>query len=318
MGDRTNCNRPAVGVAAAGACLAVLIGATGATAQAAARTRPGAGAADGFKSASTVLELALGESGALGSEPLLRVAGAIETAGVLIGMPWSGGDLAMLIVHNSVTLGEAYGVGPLELGPGLEEIRRLDATLIGTKGIVGTSALAVPIPMQPGQWAVVAALPGQTLLPAAPGSPGPPEDDLDGLPHEKPRGPDYGKPRPSDYCDPAFNCLEYAHDHCGLDPEDDGHTDSCETTVVNPGIVECWRAAGCRLAQCMWAVCWNERECECNWYKQKCKGYYDQFGEWPPPGWAPGTPWPGCSLEAVEAAACLTIYAAEMAQCLFP
>jgi hypothetical protein len=240
---------------------------------------------------------------------------------VIFGKRSSSGEPAVCIVLASRTINEAFGVEPAPsaslAGEGLrEQVREIAAILIGTTGILEVSGLAVPVGEKPGRWAVVCTLHGLSFLGEGGQQPVWAGADVH-APQPKGVIPDYdGWVQPWEFCNPAFNCLEYAQANCGQDPYEPGHANSCSPTPANPGLLECWRAAGCRLDECMWAVCWNNRECECGWYKNKCQDYFNQFGEWPPPNWTPGTPWLECGGAGPQSAACLAVYAAELVICV--
>lgn len=217
-------------------------------------------------------------------DPILKLEGQLVRAGVLTGLRGTGENASLIV--NAITPVSAR----LSLGEVTGEPLEIEGILIGNAGSAVVAALLIPVddehPEAPTRWAAVIMAPQVSLFSNITARTG-------------------WYISPSEYC--QMNCAAFAIGECGNQP-------TCSPNPANDGIQACMDAAGCRLDICMWAVCVNDRACQCNWYQARCQAYYNKFGVWPPANWAPGTP---LSCGGVTGStACLAVYVLEVTACL--
>ena len=278
----------------------------------------------------------------------ITASGALNPSDVILGIRDQTGEQATLIIEDSYTALDMMGMDPdieffmpddMEFR---EHFRQVHGTLIGTANVVEVTALAVPDPYTDDGWLIMPSHheasffspliqefeersimrefrigldldttipsheeqnPGQITHPRCVGD--------NGSIYDRIPGQHFGALPRFCVCNPNYNCAEAAVYRHGLEP-------TCNTTPANPGIVECLKAAQCRLDICLWGIQVAEMMCICEKIKADCERYRRKYGEYPPnPTWKGRADFFFCNaVGSANLALCLGVFGIEAGKCI--
>ena len=266
--------------------------------------------------------------------------GGMEAGDVITGIRHGTGEQAILIIEDSYTPLDLMGIDPDTpfLAPAdiefREHLRQVHGTLIGTAGVVDVTAMSIPDPSTDDGWIILpthheASFFDGTIYdvfeqptigvlstgfgfglgiitpPREDGPPGPTVHRLcigeNGNLYENIPGDHFGALRRFCVCNPHYNCGFAARAFLGARP-------TCSSTPLSPGLLDCVKAAKCRMDKCLWDIQWNDLICNCEAIKADCERYRRQYGEYPTsPMWDGHPDFSGCMLDPVLKATCFGV-----------